>query len=154
MRPLYAFSKLTALTAVGLAVLTYGFFALNPSYLYEPIALVQASLILVLAVAIFAWPLLGIRRLLVEEKERMLDEASLRFEASIVELQQRMDNGKLERMDDLYKAIAGLEIQQNALNRIPTWPWQPETVRWLVTALVLPLGLWIIQFVLQRILGS
>jgi hypothetical protein len=26
-------------------------------------------------------------------------------------------------------------------------------VRWLVTALVLPLGLWIIQFVLQRLLG-
>jgi len=30
---------------------------------------------------------------------------------------------------------------------------KPETVRWLITALVLPLGLWLIQFVLQRVLG-
>jgi hypothetical protein len=90
---------------------------------------------------------------LVEEKERLLGEAALRFEAAIAGLHQRMDSGKLEGMTDLNMAIASLELEQNALNRIPTWPWQPETVRWLVTALVLPLGLWIIQFVLQRVLG-
>jgi hypothetical protein len=57
-------------------------------------------------------------------------------------------------MDDLYNAIAGLEIQQNAVNKIPTWPWEPETVRLLITALALPLGLWIAQFVPQRLLGT
>jgi hypothetical protein len=47
----------------------------------------------------------------------MLDETALRFEAAIVELHQRMDSGNLEGMDDLYKAIAGVEIQQNTLVR-------------------------------------
>jgi hypothetical protein len=152
MRPLYAFSKLTALTAVSLAIPTYVWTALNPAS--DVIAIGILLLITTLVVAAFVWPLLGVHRLLVGEKERLLDEAALRFEASIVELQQRMDSGNLEGMDDLYKAIAGLEIQRNALDRIPTWPWQPETVRWLVTALLLPLALWLIQFVLQRILGS
>jgi len=153
MRPLYAFSSLTALTAVSLTVIPYAWMAINPGTLSDPTAFGVALPFTILALVTFVWPLLGVHRLLVEEKERLLGEGSLRLEASIVELQQRMDSGKLEGMDDLYKAIAGLEIQQNALDRIPTWPWEPETVRLLITALALPLGLWIAQFVLQRLLG-
>jgi hypothetical protein len=153
MRPLYAFSSLTALTAVSLTVIPYAWMAINPGALSDPIAIRVALPFTILAVVTFVWPLLGVHRLLVEEKERLLGEGSLRLEASIVELQGRMDSGKLEGMDDLYKAIAGLQIQQNALDKIPTWPWEPETVRLLITALALPLGLWIAQFVLQRLLG-
>ena len=152
MKPLYAFSSVTALTAVSLTVIPYAWAAINGT-LSDPIAIVLTLPFTILAFTSFVWPLLGLHRLLVEEQERLLGEASLRFEAAIVELHQRMDSGKLEGMTDMNMAIASLELEQSALNRIPTWPWQPETVRWLVTALVLPLGLWIIQFVLQRILG-
>ena len=153
MGPLYAFSSVTALTAVSLTVIPYAWRAMNPA----PVTMTTIGIIFpitALALASFVWPLLGLHRLLVEEKERLLGEAALRFEAAIAELHQRMDSGKLEGMTDMNMAIASLELEQSALNRIPTWPWQPETVRWLVTALVLPLGLWIIQFVLQRILGA
>ena len=71
----------------------------------------------------------------------------------MVELLRRMDEGRLEGMGDLSEAIASLETEQNVLKGIPTWPWQPETVRSLITALLLPLGLWVAQYVLQRILG-
>ena len=57
-------------------------------------------------------------------------------------------------MDDLLKVISILETEQDTLNRISTWPWQPETPRFLVTALLLPLLLWVIQYVLQLLLGS
>jgi hypothetical protein len=152
MKPLYAFSSVTALTAVSLTVIPYAWAAINGT-LSDPIAIGMTFPFTILAFASFVWPLLGLHRLLTEEKERLLGEASLRFEAAIAELHQRMDSGKLEGMTDMNMAIASLELEQSALNRIPTWPWQPETVRWLVTALVLPLGLWIIQFVLQRILS-
>jgi hypothetical protein len=154
MRPLYAFSSVTALTAVSLTVSTYGWVAINPDLLYKPSGIGITLLILVLAVATFAWPLLGVHRLLVEEKERLLDEISLLLEAEIVELHQRLNGGKREGLDDLSNAIGSLEIEQNVLKGIPTWPWQPETVRLLVTALLLPLGLWIVQVILQRIWGS
>jgi hypothetical protein len=45
-----------------------------------------------------------------------------------IDLLERMDSGELEGMTDLNMAIASLEIEQSALNRIPTWPWQPETL--------------------------
>jgi hypothetical protein len=154
MRPLYAFSGVTALTAVSLTGMIYGWSALNPGMLQDPTSFVVILPITGLALVVFAWPLLGAHRLLVREKERMLDEASLRFEAAIVELHRRLDEGQLEDMDNLNKAIASLEIERNIWNRIPTWPWEPETLRLLITALALPLGLWIIQYLLQQALGS
>ncbi len=153
MRPIYAFSSVTALTAVSLTSMIYGWAALNPGMLQNPMNFVVILPITGLALVAFIWPLLGAHRLLVREKERMLDEASLRFEAAIAELHRRMDKGQLEDMDNLNKAIASLEIERNTWNRIPTWPWEPETVRLLITALALPLGVWIIQYLLQRVLG-
>jgi len=152
--PLYAFSKLTALTAAGLAVPPYFFFALNPDLLYDPIALAQASMIIVLAVAVFVWPLLGARRLLAKEKNRLLDRVSQRMEATYNELHQQFDNGDLVAVDEKTKVIEALEAEQQMLKGIPTWPWQPETMRYLVSALVLPLALWIIQYILQRMVAE
>jgi hypothetical protein len=152
MRPLYAFSRLTALTAASLTLTLYVDVAFQPGVLDDPRVIGIASIIVVLAVATFAWPLLGIHRLLVEEKGRLLDENSLLLEAKLVELHQGLNRGELDGMENLNMAIASLEIEQNVLSRIPTWPWQPETVRLLVTALLLPLGLWIVQVVLQVML--
>jgi hypothetical protein len=153
MGPLYAFSTVTALTALSLAIPTYGWTALNPENLSDPLSIAILLLITALAVAAFVWPLLGIHRLLVEEKGRLLDQVALRLEAVMTESHKRMDEGDLEGIGDLNTALSGLDMQRNALKAIPTWPWQPETVRLLITALALPLGLWIAQYFLQRALG-
>lgn len=153
MRPLYGLSGLTAITGVSLTAITYGWMAINPELWGELISMVIVLPITILAFAAFIWPLLGIHRLLEEEKGRLLDECSVRIEATIAELHRRVDSEGLEGMDDLNKTISSLEIEQNLLERIPTWPWQPETVRLLITALALPLGLWFIQYVLQRLMG-
>ncbi len=154
MRPMYAFSKLSALTAGSLAMVLYGWMAVAPNVsLADPITFIFTVIILLITVVIFLWPQLGIHNLQVAEKERLLEEANQRFEAIIGELHRRLDAGELDQMNDLSATMTNLELELNSLKRIHTWPWQPETVRWLVTALVLPLGLWLIQFVLQRVLG-
>jgi hypothetical protein len=154
LRPLYAFSSITAITAAMLAIATYGWTALNPDNLSDPVSIALISLITILAVAVFVWPLLGIHRLLVKEKERLQQECSDRLKASIADLHRRVDDGELEGMTDLNMALASLEIEHGAVGRIPTWPWEPETVRLLITALALPLGLWILQYALQLLVGS
>jgi hypothetical protein len=154
MKPLYAFSNLTAFTAGSLTVIPYGFLAVSPGVVInDPAVLVPVLIIQSVAVATFIWPQLGIHRLQVAEKDRLLDEVHQRLKATIVELHRRVDDGELEKMDELSGTFANLETESSILKGIPTWPWQPETVRWLVTALVLPLGLWVVQFVLQRVLG-
>ncbi len=154
MSPLYAFSGVTALTAVTLAIATYGWTALNPDNLSDPVSIAVISLITVLALGAFAWPLLGSRRLMAKQKAEKLDEVSLRYEATFAELHQRIDNRELEEVEELMKVISVLEIERDTLRRISTWPWQPETLHFLMTALLLPLLLWIIQYVLQLLLGS
>jgi hypothetical protein len=153
LRPLYGLSGLTALTSASLAAIIYGWMAINPELWGEAIALAIVLPLTLLALVTFVWPLLGIHGLLVEEKGRLLDECSFRLEAAIAELHRRVDDWALEGMDDLNKAIASLELELNLLEKIPTWPWRPDTVRLLLTALALPLGLWLVQYVLQRVIG-
>jgi hypothetical protein len=87
-------------------------------------------------------------------KAERLDQVSLRIEATFTEMHECMDGGEIERLDDLNKVVATLETERETLRAIPTWPWQPETLRSLVSALLLPLLLWTIQYVLNVVLGS
>lgn len=154
MKPMYAFSNLSALTAGSLAMILYGWMAVAPEVsLADPITFIITLILLLIAVVIFIWPQLGIHNLQVAEKDRLLEEANQRFETIIAELHRRVDAGELDQMNDLRLTMTNLEMELNSLKGIHTWPWQPETVRWLITALVLPLGLWLIQSVLQRVLA-
>jgi hypothetical protein len=155
VKPLYAFSNLAALTAGSLAMISYGWLLVHPWIdRTDPIVLSTMFFLLLFAVVTFVWPQMGIHRLQVAEKERLLDEASQRFKVAIDELHEKMDDGELEGMTDLNMAMASLEIEMTALRKTPTWPWEPEVVQLLITALALPLGLWIIQLILQRTLAQ
>jgi len=67
---------------------------------------------------------------------------------------RRVDATNLRDMDALNKAIASLEIERNLLNRIPTWPWQPESLRTVIVALLLPIFVWLAQQLLSRFLAG
>lgn len=152
--PLYAFSRHTLRSSLGLLVLAYALFATAREVLEGPLGLASWLLLVGGAVATFLVPLLGIHRLLAREKGRMLHETGERMEAGVAELHRRMDRNALSHMDDLNKALASLEIERAALERVPTWPWERGTLRSLVAALVLPLILWLAQALLGRVLGG
>ncbi len=152
--PLYAFSDLSARTALGLLLPLYAWYAVLPNTFDRPGNVISAVIMSVIGVLIFVWPLLGIHRLLADEKERLLAESAQRLEAAIAELHSRMDSGKLEGMDHFVKGMEGLEINHKAVSRISTWPWSAETMRALVAALLFPLIVWLSQWLLRRILES
>ena len=75
------------------------------------------------------------------------------MKSTTAELHRRLDQAKITGMDDLHKALASLDLERAHLSRVPTWPWQPETLRGLVAALALPIVIWLIQYGLGRLLG-
>ena len=152
--PLYAFSRHTLRSSIGLLILAYALIATAPSVVYSPVGGASWLLLVTGGVAIFLLPLLGIHRQLVREKDRMLEEAGRRMEAGVAELHRRMDKNELARMDDLNKALSSLEIERAALEHVPTWPWERGTLRSLVAAIVIPLLVWAIQAILQRYLAG
>jgi hypothetical protein len=153
LQPLYAFSVPTAMTAGALLLYTYAWFGSSPVLLLQPVSVSLGIFFGGIALVTFAWPLWGIHRRLVQEKKRLLEQSSARFEAAVSQLHERVDAQQLERMDDLNKTLSSLEIEQAALRRVPTWPWEPGTVRGLVAALLVPILIWLTQSILQRLMG-
>ena len=154
LRPLYAFSILSAQTAVGVTLIVYVWYAIAPVLFDIVYGLVGLLLFVGFALLTFVLPLRGAHRVLAEEKDRLLNENGARQRAAISELHRRVDAGELTDMDNLNKAMASLELEHTALERTSTWPWRPETLRTVAAALFFPVMLWLTQWVLQRILNA
>ena len=155
LEPLYGFSSLAALTAISLIVLPYGFFFINPTIqLHDPITLSTYLVITLIAVCTFFLPQLGIHRLQTEEKERLLDEAYESYEFTIEALHYQVKDNEFKDMMNVSMAFSSLEMEISTIKAISTWPWQPGTLRWLFTALLLPLLMWVAQFFLGQFLSS
>jgi hypothetical protein len=153
-KPLYALSNLTALSAVSLTVLPLGFFLANnltDLSVLDPATIILLLVIQSVAFLSFLWPQLGIHRLQRDEKDKLLDEINQRYERVFEELHKRVDQGNLADTSDLSSVMTLLETELKSVKAIPIWPWDPETFRWLVTALVLPIGIMILQSILQRV---
>lgn len=155
---LYALSAPGAYTATGLMVMVAGFLATAPSQVrrieaMDPLGIAIGIFFFAVAGATFVLPLLGAHRLLAAEKTRRVAENMSRFDATARTLHQDLDGRRLLHMDKLNRALANLEIEQNVLRKIPTWPWEPGAVRGVFAALLLPLAVWALQVLLGRLLG-
>jgi len=152
MKTIYTFSNLSALTAFGMALLPIGFLLVNSHIMWsDPIVFIVVFIVQLIALLTFIWPQLGIHRQQTVEKERLLEEANQRYVAVINLLHKKVDTNSLENVNLISATLSSLEAELKRLEKIPTWPWQPETLRMLITALAFPLGLWLIQLLLQRL---
>jgi hypothetical protein len=138
--PLYAFSRVTQQTTIGIISFFYIFSLTATGFRAQPVFLLLGGILWAAIGAVtFAWPLLGVHRLLVSEKERLLEENTRHLEAGIADLHARMDRRNLKGVDDLNKALASLDLEQG-------------TLRGLLAALVVPILVWAIQLGAERLL--
>ena len=158
--PLYAFSRLTSQTALGmlflLAVLVP---SLAPTYFAATAAadttrLGFVSLIVLLvtsATGMFVLPLYGMHRRIVAEKERLQAASGSRLTAVLADLDRDVRGGDLGRADGLNKQLASVLAERDLLARLPTWPWQAATLRAFVSALILPVLVYVLARAAERI---
>ena len=151
--PIYALSSLAARTAIGIAIPTYAWFQLaslsavgnSPSDIFETIILAF------IGIATFIWPLLGAHSLLEREKQRLKDEVAQRIEATIASLHGSVDTAALENRGPLKDTLEGLVAEQGVVDKLRTWPWRTETVSGLGFAFLLPILIWVVQRILERL---
>ena len=151
--PLYTFSGLSARTAVGVVLIPYATIATTPGVLENPGTVLTGIPLNLLAILVFLSPLLGMQRLLAEEKRKLRDENALQIESTISETNRQVGQGDLTNMSLLKDTMQNLVTQQEVISKLRTWPWQPATLRGLATALLLPIFLWIVQRILERFLN-
>ena len=151
--PMYALSGLAARTAIGIGIPTYIWFQVNSvsSVGVSPADIFETIFMGIIIVATFIWPLWGAHNLLEREKQRLQDEVARRIEATIATLHNRVDTGDLKDRGPLKETLDGLVAEQGVIDKLRTWPWRTETVRGLGLAFLLPIIIWVVQRVLERL---
>ncbi len=151
-KPLYAFSRLTSRTGVSLLLLAYYVAAARPEIVRDtPVLKLLIVATVPTAVACFIVPLYGMHLRLVAEKHRLLEEAGSRFECIIGRLHERVDQDVLADADKLNNQLSSIVAEREAIAQVSTWPWDAAAVTGLVTTLVLPVILWLVQRLLGRL---
>lgn len=155
--PLYAFSVLTARSAVAVLIANYpvpaALLAASPVLASNPLPVVLTLITSLTAVLIFAWPLLDLHNNMKVEKQQMLDRNASEMKISFNEKRRRLEKGEFHDMAPLKDMVDTLVTERTVLEKMPTWPWQATTVRGLGTALLLPILLWLMQRILERLLN-
>jgi hypothetical protein len=156
--PLYAFSNITGVTAMVLLLNSYGWMwglvvggALETNLTS---ALGVNAFFAVLSLFLFIWPLWGAHRLLVEVKRDALQSNAALMRKAIGELHANVENSQIEKIGEWQNALVALDLERTRLESVPTWPWRPEALRGLIAALVVPIIVWFMQFLLERVLGN
>jgi hypothetical protein len=150
--PLYAFSQLTSRTGIGLLVFASYSNLADPPSATQPVSIILTGAMLTVAAAAFILPLLGMHNRLVLEKLRLVSEVNRGVEAVYQELQQQVESRNFADADNLNKTFNSLLSLRDTVNRLSTWPWQAETLRTFVSALLLPVLIWIITRILDQVL--
>jgi hypothetical protein len=150
--PLYGLSRVAAMTTIALLFITFSYVTLAANWQFDnPVIALTVGVSMVVALVTFVWPLFGAHRLLQQEKARWKGEVARQMEAVARELHHRVSTDDMHGMESIKDALESLIAERGVLDKVPTWPWEPETVRVVITALLLPVVLWIVTRVLERL---
>ena len=149
--PVYAFSAFTA--RCGLIFLVIDTYSLTVNGTYQEGNAISLGVIgagLVVALACFVLPLWGIHDRLGREKEALLREVEGRMNTLGTEMYRRIDAGQFDGTKVVSEALGGVGALRERIVRLPTWPWPPQLFRGFISALLLP----VIVYLISRLIGG
>lgn len=153
-QPLFAFSRLTSYVAICIAGGVYLFYLAFPATVANPLAYGTMFLIMLpLSLASFFLPLAGMHGRMVAEKGRLLNEVGQRIKAIRAAFHQSLDIMELTGMDGMNRALAMLMLEEEYIRKIRTWPWEPSTLNAVLTAIFLPILLFVVERLLIRLVA-
>jgi hypothetical protein len=149
--PINAFSRLTAVSALGLIAFVVAYMLYTPA---QPVAyVVQEVALLAVAVASFVLPLRVMHSRLVLEKRRLLSDSQERLKTVLSRVHSAIESSDIGVSDPLNNALVAVRSEIDVLEHLRTWPWSTSTIRGFVTALLLPIGLIVFTQVVSKYLG-
>jgi len=153
--PLFAFSRLTASVGVVIVFVAYYAFATSAAYqLGNVLAIGVIAANMILGVVVFVVPLLGVHGRLVDEKAALVRGVNQRFEALRAELYGRVDASNVSGAKEVVDTLGGLEQIRQRIDKLPTWPWPPALLRGFVSAILLPIVVFLLTRVAAGLLGN
>ncbi|MEA2621415.1 MAG: hypothetical protein QOH61_325 [Chloroflexota bacterium] len=162
---LHAMSQLTGRSAIGIIILAVFIGVPYPGtsdQAWLTTTFVSALPLIGVALAAFIIPLRGLHDRLAAERSRLLDDVSGRLETALAALHRAIEREAANesdpgvsgtsntRIDALSKAQQSLMQEREFIARLSTWPWDPGTLRAVVSAIALPVAIWLLTRGLSR----
>lgn len=113
-------------------------------------ALTDSAVIFVIALVMVILPLSGIRRKIDEAKRTYLADLGVQIEGVSRDLQADVSERKFEDIQGLERSLNALFNLRTQVQAIPAWPWQPGAFRNFISAIGLPLLIWLAQRLLSQ----
>ena len=154
LEPVYAFSQVTAKTGIAWIILLSLTLVFFPLQLATMLTLSMYTVQVVLALAAFVLPVWIVHQRLEEEKRQLVAELNQRVELTLKKLHHCLDENKLDEVEQINELINGFNAEREILNKIPTWPWRPGVFTGFISAIVLPIVLFLVQYFIGNWLGG
>ncbi len=153
--PLYAFSRVTAIIGLSYAAVAYYSFTVNGAFQADNLpSLAFLAATMLFAIAAFVAPLWGIHDRLVREKDRLLVDVERRVTRLAAELYARIDADDFAATAPLNATMSGLITLRDRASRLPTWPWPPQLLGGFVSALLLPVVVYLLTRLASTLVGT
>jgi hypothetical protein len=114
----------------------------------------MGPLLLILSVCIFVLPVLWVRRLIIERKMQALSNIAQKLLTSFHEHDKMIETGDLSNINAITTSINALTSRAETYNKISELPWETQTLREFLGAVILPIMLWITQYYLGSFLAK
>lgn len=150
----YILSRYASQVSIALLIITYGLLLSSlPTLLFNPVGFLYQILIIVPSLVFFFAPLASINQRMRREKEKLLAEIGKDQKAINAKLHVSVNSKKYVYLSELRTAVSALKDQREVVQKLPTWPWQTDTLRNLFTPLLIPITVYLIQRFLGGLFG-
>lgn len=150
--PIYELSGAVGKAALFQLLFTYPNVVFNVGSLASPLNLGLVIFVSLAPFLAFLVPQAVLSRRLAREKTTLIVGVQQQLEAAFDRLRGKLERANLSGIEPLQAGIESLLSERRFIESIPTWPWRLGTFRIAVTAVLLPVFVWLIQQVLNRFL--
>jgi hypothetical protein len=152
--PLYELSTVAAKAGLFLLVLWYLNLAFNLDERFlEPSSLITVIVVSLIPLAAFLVPHAVLSRRLSREKTSLVVGVSQQLESAFEMHRRELEAENFDHMEPVRAAIETLISEKEFIEATPAWPWRLGTFRVVVTAVLVSVIVWLVQTLLERILG-
>lgn len=138
--PLFGFSKYVALGGALVffqsVVLPFG---INPTAYNVAENLFFGVTSAMATLGVFFYSLWGVNRQLVGRKRQILTEINSKIETMFQRIHSAFETEDYAEIAGMRTMLSALQDEKSAIQVVRTWPWEPGTLSWLVSALLIPL---------------
>ncbi len=102
---------------------------------------------------VFFYSLWGVNRQLIGKKRQILTEVNSKIEAMFQRIHSAFETENYTEITGMRTMLSALQDEKAAIQVVRTWPWEPGTLSWLVSALLIPLLVTFLRDYISKLLN-